>query len=236
MEPKSISRILRNSQLNLHFRKSNIIFGRTGCGSNWAFGYFGRSEISSVAEESLNGVRRESERLDRCLGLCLMHGLAGGTGSGLGLRLVEDTADELGLGLRLTFSVMPHRFGDAPLQSYNCLLSLARLTQLSDTVVLLHNDWLLAQLQPITRTVGRDLLSTTVENHDDNGVTIEQMNQLAATQMTSLLNPSTASPDGDQLNVQPLAISHSLTALPEAKLIRLVSESSRQLPANTEQG
>ncbi|KAA0186480.1 hypothetical protein FBUS_00073 [Fasciolopsis buskii] len=92
-------------------------------------GYSGTSGSDHLYTEALNAVRREAERVDRCLGLCLVHSLAGGTGSGLGLRLVEDIGSDMALRLRICFTVAPHRYGDSPLQAYNSLFCLARLTQ-----------------------------------------------------------------------------------------------------------
>ncbi|KER25239.1 hypothetical protein T265_14250, partial [Opisthorchis viverrini] len=178
--------------------------------------------------------------LDYCIGLCLVHSLAGGTGSGLGLRLAEDAVEELDLCLRLTFSVTPHRYGDAPLQSYNSLLTLGRLTQLSESVVLLQNDWLLTQLNcrlPRNR-VASSLPTTDSSVMAQTGITVDEMNRLAAEQMMNLLAPcdelasdgNTVQADGVRsVHAEPLALSHSLTALSEARFIRIISESAQSL-------
>ncbi|KAG5444504.1 Tubulin gamma-2 chain [Clonorchis sinensis] len=179
-------------------------------------------------------------KLDYCIGLCLVHSLAGGTGSGLGLRLAEDAVEELDLCLRLTFSVTPHRYGDAPLQSYNSLLTLGRLTQFSESVVLLQNDWLLTQLNcRLPRNRAASSRPTTDSSvMAQMGITVDEMNRLAAEQMMNLLAPcDELARDGDTVqadgvrpvHAEPLALNHSLTALSEARFIRVISETARSL-------
>ncbi|THD26509.1 hypothetical protein D915_002652 [Fasciola hepatica] len=194
-------------------------------------GYFGTSSRSQLYIEAMDSIRREAEKLDKCLGLCLVHSLAGGTGSGLGLRLVEEAGSDLSLPLRMCFTVAPHRYGDSPLQAYNSLFCLARLTQISDTIVLLHNDWLLEQLKTWHSSPNKPGEERTVL--PETAIDLEQMNRLASDQMNNLLAPcrwpslSNELADGDEslheIHSQPLELSHSLTALPEARIIRCVS-------------
>lgn len=58
-----------------------------GAANNWAYGYHGHG--AAFAEACLESVRREAERCDRLVGLCILHSAAGGTGSGLGTYLTE---------------------------------------------------------------------------------------------------------------------------------------------------
>jgi len=60
-------------------------------------------------------------------GTILVHSLTGGTGSGLGARLIETLRDAYPLAYNTAVSVSPHLSGDSPLQHYNSLLSLAAL-------------------------------------------------------------------------------------------------------------
>ena len=57
----------------------------------------------------------------------MMHSLSGGTGSGLGSRLIEALRDEYGLGHLMSCAFAPHTSGESPLQHYNSLLTLATL-------------------------------------------------------------------------------------------------------------
>ena len=70
----------------------------------------------------------------------LMHSIAGGTGSGLGSFLLERLNDKFPKKLIQTYSVFPNaQEGDVVVQPYNALLTLKRLTNHADSVVVLDN-------------------------------------------------------------------------------------------------
>src|ERR1700749_576263 len=71
----------------------------------------------------------------------LMHSIAGGTGSGLGSFLLERLNDRFPKKLIQTYSVFPdtQNAGDVVVHPYNSLLSMRRLTQNTDSVVVLDN-------------------------------------------------------------------------------------------------
>ncbi len=78
-------------------------------------------------EKTMEALRREVERSDFFLGVVLVHSLAGGTGSGLGSRLVEEYRDTFGKSYLMSASVWPNSSGETPLQHYNTSFSLAHL-------------------------------------------------------------------------------------------------------------
>ena len=70
----------------------------------------------------------------------LMHSIAGGTGSGLGSFLLERLNDKFPKKLVQTYSVFPNaQEGDVVVQPYNALLTLKRLANHADSVVVLDN-------------------------------------------------------------------------------------------------
>lgn len=73
----------------------------------------------------------------------LLHSIAGGTGSGLGSFLLERLNDRFPKKLIQTYSVFPDTSptgsGDVVVQPYNSLLSMRRLTENADSVVVLDN-------------------------------------------------------------------------------------------------
>jgi tubulin gamma len=70
----------------------------------------------------------------------LLHSIAGGTGSGLGSFLLVRLNDRFPKKLIQTYSVFPDTHtADVVVQPYNSLLSLRRLTQNADSVVVLDN-------------------------------------------------------------------------------------------------
>jgi tubulin gamma len=70
----------------------------------------------------------------------MMHSTAGGTGSGLGSFLLERLNDRFPKKLIQTYSVFPNaESGDVVVAPYNSLLSLKRLANHADSVVVLDN-------------------------------------------------------------------------------------------------
>ena len=71
----------------------------------------------------------------------MLHSIAGGTGSGLGSFLLERLNDRFPKKLIQTYSVFPDttNSGDVVVHPYNSLLSMRRLTQNADSVVVLDN-------------------------------------------------------------------------------------------------
>lgn len=107
------------------FRKENFVGGHGGTGSNWAKGYYGGGEMSRRVAEA---VRSEVERCDRLQGFQLVHSLGGGTGSGLGVRVLNNVRVSYPNRVTHTYSVAPWTaVSDEPAESYNALLSAARL-------------------------------------------------------------------------------------------------------------
>lgn len=71
----------------------------------------------------------------------LCHSIAGGTGSGMGSNILEKLSDRFPKKLVQTYSVFPNQdeISDVVVQPYNSLLTLKRLTDSADSVVVLDN-------------------------------------------------------------------------------------------------
>lgn len=70
----------------------------------------------------------------------LLHSIAGGTGSGLGSYMLERMNDRFPKKLIHTYSVFPDgQAADVVVNPYNSLLTMRRLTQDADSVVVLDN-------------------------------------------------------------------------------------------------
>jgi len=89
----------------------------------------------------------------------LLHSIAGGTGSGLGSFLLERLNDRFPKKLIQTYSVFPEK-SDVVVQPYNSLLTLRRLTQNADSVVVLDNT-ALARIAADTLHVQQPSMSQT---------------------------------------------------------------------------
>jgi hypothetical protein len=86
------------------------VYHSSGRGNNWAMGYedapLNGERLSDLAMERF---RHEVERSDYFKGVVMMHSLAGGTGSGLGSRLVEILRTEYPTSFITAVSVYPNK-------------------------------------------------------------------------------------------------------------------------------
>jgi len=110
----------------------------SGAGNNWGQGY---SLGEAVSEDVMDMIDREADGSDSLEGFMLLHSIAGGTGSGMGSFMLERLNDRFPKKLIQTYSVFPdaQNSGDVVVHPYNSLLSMRRLTQNADSVVVLDN-------------------------------------------------------------------------------------------------
>ncbi|KAK8215318.1 gamma-tubulin [Zalaria obscura] len=139
LEPRVIAGIQSGPYKNI-YNPENIFVHKegTGAGNNWAAGY---AMGDTIQDEILDMIDREADGSDSLEGFMLLHSIAGGTGSGLGSFLLERLNDRFPKKLIQTYSVFPdtQNAGDVVVQPYNSLLSMRRLTQNADSVVVLDN-------------------------------------------------------------------------------------------------
>lgn len=103
--------------------------------------FFTSVQGEKIHEDIFDIIDREADGSDSLEGFVLCHSIAGGTGSGLGSYLLERLNDRYPKKLVQTYSVFPNQdeMSDVVVQPYNSLLTLKRLTQNSDCVVVLDN-------------------------------------------------------------------------------------------------
>ncbi|RAL58259.1 hypothetical protein DID88_002259 [Monilinia fructigena] len=122
------------------YNPENFFVGKNGSGAanNWGDGY---QTGESVHEEIMEMLDREADGSDSLEGFMMLHSIAGGTGSGLGSFLLERLNDRFPKKIIQTYSVFPDttNSGDVVVHPYNSLLSMRRLTQNADSVVVLDN-------------------------------------------------------------------------------------------------
>lgn len=139
LEPRVIQSI-KNSQYAKLYNPENIYLSRDGggAGNNWASGY---SQGEKLQEEIFDIIEREAENSDNLEGFVMCHSIAGGTGSGMGSYLLETIHDKFPKKLIQTYSVFPNQdeISDVVVQPYNSVLTLKRLTESADCVVVLDN-------------------------------------------------------------------------------------------------
>ncbi|XP_071042588.1 tubulin gamma-1 chain isoform X2 [Parasteatoda tepidariorum] len=129
-----------NSPYAKLYNPENIYLSEAGggAGNNWAVGY---TQGEKLYEEIFDIIDREADGSDSLEGFILCHSIAGGTGSGMGSYMLERINDRFPKKLIETYSVFPNQdeISDVVVQPYNSLLTLKRLTQNADCVVVLDN-------------------------------------------------------------------------------------------------
>ena len=92
LEPRVINS-LDNKPFGSLFNPENRLSGQEGggAGNKWTSGYEGGTKYASTL---LDMLRREAENADRLDGFIMSHSVNGGTGSGMGSRLLEDIRHE----------------------------------------------------------------------------------------------------------------------------------------------
>lgn len=139
LEPRVIHSIMNSPYAKL-YNPENIYLSKHGggAGNNWASGY---SQGERLHEEVFDIIDREAEGSDCLEGFVICHSIAGGTGSGMGSYILEKLNDRFPKKLIQTYSVFPNQdeISDVVVQPYNSLLTLKRLTENADCVVVLDN-------------------------------------------------------------------------------------------------
>jgi tubulin gamma len=138
LEPRVLHSIQNSPYKNIYNPENFYIHkDGTGAGNNWGAGY---SMGEQVHEEVFDMIDREADGSDSLEGFMLLHSIGGGTGSGLGSFMLERLNDRFPKKLIQTYSVFPNtQSSDVVVQPYNSLLSMRRLTQNADSVVVLDN-------------------------------------------------------------------------------------------------
>ena len=82
---------IERSEIGELFSAGQIVGGTGGCGNNVAKGYYDSIDIVSGAMES---IRKQAEKCSSLQAFVTLHSLQGGTGSGVGTKVMECIRDE----------------------------------------------------------------------------------------------------------------------------------------------
>ncbi|PKY08903.1 gamma tubulin [Aspergillus campestris IBT 28561] len=138
LEPRVLNSIQTGPYKNI-YNPENFFIGThgSGAGNNWGAGY---AAGEHVQEEIFDMIDREADGSDSLEGFMFLHSIAGGTGSGLGSFILERMNDRFPKKLIQTYSVFPDaQSADVVVNPYNSILTMRRLTQNADSVVVLDN-------------------------------------------------------------------------------------------------
>lgn len=120
---------------------TSILVSSDGRGNNWAAGYT-ESTISKIQLSISKIIEKHS-----ITSISILNSIAGGTGSGLGSRILETIKQAHPKLCTLTYLITPFQSGDTALQNYNSILSLAWNIEFSDMTTLFNNTQILSQFK-----------------------------------------------------------------------------------------
>ncbi|KAJ9441002.1 Tubulin gamma chain [Diplonema papillatum] len=138
MEPKAVQNCRNKARQEgtFSYRKGTLT-KQEGSANNWAFGY--HVQAVCCEEQIMKDVQSEVEHMDALMGIHVVHAVAGGTGSGVGSRVLEALRDTFPSTSLVAMSVLPIETGEIATQHYNSLLTLAHVQQVADACVALDN-------------------------------------------------------------------------------------------------
>lgn len=130
MEPKVIDCLMeRGSKRQWDYDPSKVVVKQEGSGNNWAYGF--NVHGSRSAPEILTKIRKSVERIDYLDGMLFLQSLAGGTGSGVGSRILTQIREIYPEKNIYSVAVLPRLSGEVILQFYNSIFSLSTLQNVS---------------------------------------------------------------------------------------------------------
>lgn len=142
LEPRVINGMMQSPNFSNLFNTDNIFLSDHGggAGNNWASGYVQGQEVQ---EKIMDIIIREAENTDNLDGILFTHSVSGGTGSGTGSLLLEKLREAFPKKIIQTYSVFANsdatQTTDVVVHPYNWVLSMQRLIENPDHVVVLDN-------------------------------------------------------------------------------------------------
>lgn len=110
-----------------------------GAGNCYASGYY--SEGSEYIEEIMEKVRKAVEKCNSIEGFNLTHSIGGGTGSGLGARVIKEIKGEFYDKMMTVYSICPSvKVSDIVVEPYNSLLCMNHMIEECDLNILIDNE------------------------------------------------------------------------------------------------
>ncbi len=199
LEPGVISRI-EGGDLSDLFDHSNIVKKIPGAANNWARGF--KVEGQKVIDQIMNVIDSNVETCQSLQGFLITHSIGGGSGSGLGALIIEQLRKAYPDKKIFTFSVAPSPLiSDSAIEPYNAILTLNKLKDNADAVVLLDNDTLFR------------IASSKLEDRSANYMDLNRIISLAMSSVTASLRfPGTLNTDLGELlvNLVPFPGNHFL--------------------------
>lgn len=137
MEEGVLQAMLRGPLKHL-FDNNFFVSDVSGAGNNFGVGHmeYGDQYIDSIADT----IRRQVELCDCIQAFFVLHSLSGGTGSGLGTRVLGMLEEEFPHVFRISPVVLPSLVDDVVTAPYNACFALRHVIEHADCVLPLDND------------------------------------------------------------------------------------------------
>jgi hypothetical protein len=135
MEERVVDRL--TTSRNEIFDPFFVLKNQPGSGNNWARGFHEHACNTSLGEEAMELLRKQLEFCDSCDSILFFGSSSGGTGSGFGSFLVEESHAVFPNITRIVFPVTGGR--DVVTGSYNTVLSVSKWLDHSSMVVPISN-------------------------------------------------------------------------------------------------
>ena len=145
-ESKVINNILNNKKkISNYFSKyTNIITNSSGRGNNWALGYSlqykefkTENNINKVSYEYLRKFLEKCDFIDKII---FIHSLNGGTGSGVGSRMIEMIKEEYNKMRIISCPIFGFGIENTSLSQFNAFFTLATIYDKVDNIIRLDNE------------------------------------------------------------------------------------------------
>ncbi|CAL9691755.1 unnamed protein product [Knipowitschia caucasica] len=137
MEEGVVNQILQGPLRDV-FDSTQLLTDVSGSGNNWAAGYF--TYGGAYREQIVDTLRKAAEHCDCLQCFFLIHSMGGGTGSGLGTRVLSLLEDEFPEVCRIVTSVYPSEEDDVVTSPYNSVLATRELSEHADCVLPVENQ------------------------------------------------------------------------------------------------
>ncbi|XP_026175136.1 tubulin epsilon chain isoform X3 [Mastacembelus armatus] len=137
MEEGVVKEILQGP-LREVFDSTQLLTDVSGSGNNWAVGYV--TYGSAYREQIVDKLRKAAEHCDCLQCFFLIHSMGGGTGSGLGTRVLNLLEEEFPEVCRIVTSIYPSAEDDVITSPYNSVLAMKELTEHADCVLPVENQ------------------------------------------------------------------------------------------------
>lgn len=137
MEEGVVNQILQGP-LREVFDSTQLLTDVSGSGNNWAEGHI--TYGSTYREQIVERLRKTAEHCDCLQCFFLIHSMGGGTGSGLGTRVLSLLEEEFPQVCRIVTSIYPSVEDDVVTSPYNSVLAMRELTEHAHCVLPVENQ------------------------------------------------------------------------------------------------